>query len=57
MYSIVLPDEIVDPGIQGVLWTLLAIFFVMVILGWWIGAKNWFKEEELDKEKKEESEE
>lgn len=55
MYSIVLPDKI-DPGIQAVLWTVLAVFFVMVILGWWAGARNWFKEEEPDKENQEESE-
>lgn len=49
MYSIVLPDKI-DPSIQAVLWTLLVVFFVMVTLGWWTAARNWFNDEEPKEE-------
>ncbi len=35
-----------DPGIQWVLWAVLAVFFVMVILGWLVASKGWLKEEE-----------
>ncbi|MGC1376888.1 MAG: hypothetical protein WA821_11715 [Anaerolineales bacterium] len=42
--SIVLPDGI-ESAIQGVLWTVLAIFFVMVILSWLVASKEWEEEE------------
>jgi hypothetical protein len=44
VYSTVLPDGI-ESGIQAVFWTVLAIFFVMVIVGWWVARKDWFTDE------------
>ncbi len=45
MYSIALFDGI-DAGIQWVLWAVIAVFFVMVILGWLAASRGWLKEEE-----------
>ena len=41
MYSIVLPDL----SVQQVYWSILAIFFVLVILSWWFARGDWLKEE------------
>ena len=43
--SIVLPDG-TQSAIQSVLWTVLAIFFVMAILSWLVASKEWKEEEE-----------
>jgi hypothetical protein len=33
-------------GFESVTWTVLAIFFVMVILGWLAASRGWLKEEQ-----------
>jgi len=53
MYSIALLDG-TEAGIQWVLWAVLAVFFVMVILGWLAASKGWLKEEEESGESHEE---
>lgn len=45
LYSKVFLDG-THSAIQGVLWTVLAIFFVMVILSWLVASREWRKEEE-----------
>ncbi len=45
MYSMVLFDG-TESGIQGVYWTILAIFFVMVSLSWLVASRGWLEEEE-----------
>ena len=45
MYSNILLDG-TQSAIQGVLWTVLAVFFVMVILSWLVASREWRKEEE-----------
>lgn len=44
MFSVILPDAI-DPSIQSVYWTILAIFFVLTILSWAVMGKTWFKDD------------
>lgn len=45
MHSIVLLDE-TDAAIQAMLWTILAVFFMTVILGWLVAGRDWLAEEE-----------
>lgn len=35
-----------EGGIGWMAWVALAIFFVMVLLGWWVSKKGWLKKEE-----------
>lgn len=35
-----------EGGIGWMAWVALAIFFVMVLLGWWVWKKGWLKQEE-----------
>ena len=44
LYSKVFLDG-THSAIQGVLWTVLATFFVMVILSWLVASREWNKEE------------
>lgn len=49
MYSTVLFDG-TDTGIVWVLWAVLAIFFVMTILGWLVASKGWLQEDQEEYE-------
>lgn len=47
MYSIALFAEGAgESGIGWLAWAALAIFFVMVLLGWWVWKNGWLKQEE-----------
>jgi predicted flap endonuclease-1-like 5' DNA nuclease len=47
MYSIGLFAEGGSQGEIGwLVWVALAIFFLMVFLGWWVSQKGWLKQEE-----------
>jgi len=35
-----------EGGIGWMLWVALAVFAVMVFLGWWVSSKGWLKQEE-----------
>ncbi len=35
-----------EGGIGWLVWVALAIFFLMVFLGWWVSQKGWLKQEE-----------
>lgn len=35
-----------ESGIGWLVWVVLAIFFLMVFLGWWVNQKGWLKQEE-----------
>jgi hypothetical protein len=45
LYSNILLDG-TESAIQGVLWTVLAVFFVLTILSWLAANREWLKEEE-----------
>jgi hypothetical protein len=48
MYSLHLLEE-AGSEIQTTFWVVLAIFFVMVLLGWLVASKGWLKpEDEVD---------
>ena len=53
LYSNILLDG-TQSAIQGVLWTVLAIFFVMVILSWLVASRELNKEERAATEDPEE---
>lgn len=44
MLSIIVPDQI-ETATQGVYWTILALFFVLTILGWLTIGKSWFQDD------------
>jgi len=47
LYSILLSEEVAESGgIGWLVWVALAIFFVMVFLGWLASSKGWLKKEE-----------
>ncbi len=46
MYSIVLAEGGSEGGIGWMVWVALAVFLVMVFLGWWVSQKGWLKQEE-----------
>ncbi len=46
MYSIVLAEGGGESGIGWMVWVALAVFLVMVFLGWWVSKKGWLKQEE-----------
>ena len=45
MYSTISPDAVQD-GIQWVLWAVMAVFFVLAILSWWVASREWGKDEQ-----------
>ena len=49
MYSLVFVDG-TESAIQMVYWTILIIFFVLVVLSWLVASKDWFKEEAVNAE-------
>jgi hypothetical protein len=47
LYSILLSEEVAESaGIGWMVWVALAVFFVMVCLGWLVSSKGWLKKEE-----------
>lgn len=46
MYSIVLAEGAGESGNGWLVWVALAVFLLMVILGWWVSQKGWLKPEE-----------
>lgn len=45
MFAIHLLEES-GSGIEWVTWTALAIFFVMVLLGWLVASRGWLKQDD-----------
>lgn len=35
-----------EPGLGWLVWVVLAVFFLMVFLGWWAWSKGWLAQEE-----------
>jgi len=46
MYTIVSAEGGGEGGIGWMVWVALAVFLVMVFLGWWVSQKGWLKQEE-----------
>ncbi len=46
LFSILLSEGTEEPGIGWLVWVALAIFFIMVFLGWLAASKGWLKKEE-----------
>ncbi|MCX7753958.1 MAG: helix-hairpin-helix domain-containing protein [Anaerolineales bacterium] len=46
VYSIGLFAEGGEGGMGWLVWVGLAVFFLMVLLGWWVSQKGWLKPEE-----------
>ena len=43
-----LASPLLEGGSQGgtwLIWVVLAVFFLMVLLGWWVSQKGWLKQE------------
>lgn len=46
MYAIAFGEGAGEGGLGWLVWVALAIFLVMVLLGWWVSSKGWLKKEE-----------
>jgi hypothetical protein len=47
LYSILLSEAVAEGGgIGWMVWVALAIFLVMVFLGWLVSSKGWLRKEE-----------
>jgi predicted flap endonuclease-1-like 5' DNA nuclease len=46
MFSILLSEGGGSGDVQTMLFVAIAIFFLMVLLGWWVSNKGWLKQEE-----------
>jgi hypothetical protein len=60
--AIILQEQVVysivstGMSVQQVYWSVLAIFFVLVILSWWVASRDWFKEDRPAEQHKEQDE-
>lgn len=46
MYSIVFAEGAGESGSGWLIWVALAVFLLMVVLGWWVSQKGWLKKED-----------
>ena len=47
LYTILMSEEVAESaGIGWMVWVVLAVFFVMVVLGWVVSSKGWLRNEE-----------